>query len=158
MLPRKWTPMRELTALHRDLDEMLDRFVGRHRRGWPWVGEWEGLPAIDLAHTKDAFVVRVELPGIEPKDVEISLSGRTLSIKGERKEEKEKTEDHYYMREIGYGSFERSLTLPEGADTEKITASFKNGILEISMPAEAVEESRKIEVVAEEEPKKRKAA
>jgi len=137
---------------------MFDRFFGRYRRGWPFsLFEGEGYPAVDLLHEKDRIVARLELPGIDPKEVSISVVGRVLTVKGERKAEEEKEGEHYYAREISYGSFERSVTLPEGADTEKIKAVYKDGILEVSMPAKGIEKSRRIEIVTEEEPKKKAA-
>jgi len=103
---------------------------------------------MDIVHTGDRFVIRVELPGIDPKDVDVSIRGRVLIVKGARKVEQEAKDEHYFAREIPSGEFERSVTLPEGADVKNITAVFKNGILEISMPAAGMGEARKVEVVS----------
>jgi HSP20 family protein len=160
MLPlTKWSPVRELGTLHREMDELFNRVFGRAERWLPeGLGEAFFSPAVDYSVKGDKLDVRVELPGVDPKDVDISLTGNMLTIKGERKTEKEVKEENYYMREIGMGRFERTLNLPEGVDTEKIKAAYKNGILHITMPAGAVKASRKIEIEAEPEAKKLKAA
>ncbi len=149
--------MRELSTLHREMDELFDRFFGRAEM---WSGLTGGAvsPAVDYSLEGGRLDIRVELPGVDPKDVDISVTGNLLTIKGERKEEKEVKEEDYYMREIGVGRFERTLALPEGVNTDKIKANYDKGILHISMPAEAVKKSRRIEIESAEEPRKLKAA
>jgi len=93
--------------------------------------------------------VRADVPGVDPKDVEVSVRGNILTIKGERKEEKEVKSEDYIRREASYGSFERRMTLPEGANTEKITANFKNGMVEIKMPMAKTVEAKKVPVQVE---------
>jgi len=95
------------------------------------------------------LVVRADVPGVDPKDVEVSVRGNILTIKGERKEEKEVKSEDYIRREASYGSFERRMTLPEGANTEKITANFKNGMVEIKMPMAKTVEAKKVPVQVE---------
>jgi len=158
---KRWSPMRDLTSLHREMDDLFERMFEGFGRGYPkrWHGETGLHPAIDVSHDKDRLTVRAELPGIDPKDVDISITGNVLTIKGARKSESEVKEEDYYIREISSGTFARRLTLPEGVDTEKIKASYKGGILEVTMPAKLpAEKTRKIEVEGTEKARKLKAA
>ena len=119
--------------------------------------ELGSTPALDYAIKGDKLVIRAELPGVEPDKVDISVTGNLLTIRGERKEEKEVKEEDYCIHEIGTGVFERTLTLPEGVDSDKIKASYKNGILQVTMPAAEIKKGKKVQVEVEE-PKKLKAA
>jgi HSP20 family protein len=133
---------------------MFSRFFGRHERWIPsLLREEEHFPAIDYVRKDDRLVVRAELPGIDPKDLDIAVTGNQLRIRGERKAEKNVHEEDYFMREISCGEFERVMTLPEGVNTEQIEATFKNGILEITVPAKEVPKSKPIEIKTEEEKK-----
>jgi HSP20 family protein len=96
------------------------------------LGEW--APEMDLAETKDALVVKAEVPGIEPKDIQLSLKDQVLTIKGEKKQEKEEKDEHYYRMERSYGSFSRSIRLPSPVDEAKVSATFKNGLLTVTLP------------------------
>ena len=160
MLPVRWSPFRELGALQKDIDEMWGRLMGKTELGLPhfrFEREY-GFPAIEYARKGDNLVVHAELPGIDPKDVEINVVGNHLTIKGERKMDKEVKEEDYYMREIGYGTFERTITLPEGVNTEKVKATYNKGLLEITMPAEVAVKGKKVPIEHVEETKKLKAA
>ena len=156
----KWSPIRELGTLQREMDELFGRLMGRTESMFPHFHLERGIeaPPLECVRKGDNLLVKVELPGMDPKDVDISVTGNLLTIKGERKLDQEVKEEDYYMREIGMGRFERTLTLPEGVETEKIKANYKNGILLITMPAEEVRKSRKVEIEVGEEPKKLKAA
>ena len=96
----------------------------------------------------EAYEITAELPGLDEKNIEVKLANGVLSIKGEKREEKEEKQKDYYRRERSFGSFERSFQVPEGIDTDKIAASFKNGILSVTLPksAEAQKQAKKIEV------------
>lgn len=159
MLPLvKWSPTRELSSLHREMDELFNRVFGRGERLFPRAyGELGFTPALDYAIKGDKLVIRAELPGVEPENVDISVTGNLLTIRGERKEEKEVKEEDYCIHEIGTGVFERTLTLPEGVDSDKIKANYKNGILQVTMPAAEIKKGKKVRVEVEE-PKKLKAA
>ena len=89
------------------------------------------------------------MPGVEPKDIDVSVVGNALTIKGERKEEEEVKSEDYIRRESSYGVFERRMTLPEGANTEKIAANFKNGVVEITMPVSKTIEAKKVPLQVE---------
>jgi HSP20 family protein len=131
----------------------MDELFGRFFSGGPWARrEAEGLgwtPAIDVIDRKDELVLRTDLPGLTEKDIEISVQEGTLTIQGQRKEEKEAKEgEDYYCCERWSGSFSRSLTLPAGINAEKVNASFKNGVLEIHLPKTMEAERKRIEIKA----------
>ena len=98
-------------------------------------------------------MVRADVPGLDPKDIEISVLHDVLTIKGERKAEKEVTEKDYLRREVSYGAFERRMSLPEGATADKIHATFKNGVVEVSIPLPKGIEGKKIPLQVEAETK-----
>lgn len=140
------SPFRELARLQREMEEMFDRLWP----GWPW-GEREGtwVPAVDMVDRKDEIVLRADLPGLSEKDIEVTVQDNTLTIRGERKEEREEKKEDYYYCERSLGAFSRSLTLPAGVDTEKVKATFKNGVLEIHLPKAKEAKGRKIEIKTE---------
>lgn len=92
------------------------------------------MPSVDVYEEKDTVVVKAELPGMKKEDIEVNLAGDTLTIKGEKKEDKEVKEDNYYRRERSYGSFLRSVALPSEVKSDQIKANFKDGVLEIRLP------------------------
>ncbi len=102
------------------------------------------MPSIDVYEEKDTVVVKAELPGMKKEDIEVNLAGDTLTIKGEKKQEEEVKEDHYYRRERSYGSFLRSVALPCEVKSGEIKASFKDGVLEVRLPK--TEEAKKKEI------------
>lgn len=107
-------------------------------------------PAVDIVEKDKAFEITAELPGLDAKNVEVTLRNGNIVIKGEKQEQKEEKSADYYLQERRYGSFERSFAMPEGVDAAKIDASFKNGILSVTMPktAEAQKPEKKIEIKA----------
>jgi HSP20 family protein len=105
-------------------------------------GEW--FPSLDVSETKNEIVVKAEVPGMDPKDIDISLSNGTLTIKGEKKQEREEKEEDYHLVERHYGSFMRSVMLPTEVKQDKINASYKNGVLKVVLPK--FEEAKKKEV------------
>jgi HSP20 family protein len=116
-----------------------------------WRGEptWK-VPAVDVVDTEKAYKISAELPGLDEKDVEVKLANRNLTIKGEKQEEKEEKQKDYYLHERRFGSFERSFEVPDEVDADKIEASFKKGVLTVTLPKkpEAVKPEKKIEVKA----------
>ncbi len=126
-----WGARRELETLRREMDRLWEGFFGE-RRGLESAEVW--APALDLSETKDKLIVKAELPGVDPKDVDVSLTGNVLTIKGEKKEEKEEKEENYHMIERRYGSFVRSIRLPVEVEEDKIEASYKKGVLKIVLP------------------------
>jgi HSP20 family protein len=139
----RWNPRMEVDPFTRDpffrrFFEIFDE--GRDEpRGW--------YPAMDLVEEKERFVARLELPGIDPKDVQVTLEGDNLLIRGERKAEREeKQEGKYLQREHVYGSFQRAVQLPHRVQADKVKASYRNGILSIEMPKAAEYVGRQIPV------------
>ncbi|MGA8172808.1 MAG: Hsp20/alpha crystallin family protein [Methylocystis sp.] len=118
--------------------EPFERFLS----GWP------AMPAVDLAEKDGEFTITAELPGLDEKDVEVKLANGTLTISGEKKDERESKDKDHYFSERRYGSFKRSFRVPEGVDTDKIDASFDKGVLTIKLPktAEARKAEKKIEI------------
>ncbi len=139
---RELAPFREFDGMRREMDRLWDSFLERR----PVKAEEEGgfLPALDLAETDSELVVKCEVPGLDPKDIDISLSDGMLTIKGEKKQEREEKEADYHLVERSYGSFTRSIRLPKEVQGGKISASYKNGILKITLPKS--EEAKKKEV------------
>lgn len=135
-------------SLRREMDHLFDDFargVGLQPEG----GNYFGLATkLDVTETDDALSVTAELPGVEEKDVEVSLAGDMLTIKGEKKHEHEEKKANYHLRERSWGSFERNIVVPFHADPEKVTADFKKGVLTVTVPkpAEAKTPVKKISV------------
>jgi HSP20 family protein len=107
-------------------------------------GEW--LPSVDVSETKNDLVVKAELPGMDPKDIDISLSDGLLTIRGEKKQEKEEKEENYHFIERSYGSFTRSVQLPREVKRENISASYKNGILKVVLPKSEEVKTKEIKI------------
>lgn len=148
-----WKPMRELERLEHRMEEMFDRFFGERRLGvWEmerpmWRGEgW--MPVIESHVENGNVTVKADLPGVDPKDVSISVTGNQLTITGERKYEEKKEEKDYFYQEVQYGKFARTLTLPEGVDADKVKANYKDGVLQITMPAPKGVAVKKIQIEA----------
>jgi HSP20 family protein len=104
------------------------------------------MPAMDLVESDDRFVLRADLPGLTEDDIRIEFEDRTLTISGERKSEHEENGNGYHRVERAFGSFSRSLTLPQGVDPEAVTASFDRGVLEVSIPKPEARKPRRIEI------------
>jgi HSP20 family protein len=147
-----WRPFHELERWRHEMDREFGRHFGRLFHDIE-PGELEAsyLPVIE-SYVKDGnLVIRADVPGLEPKEIELSVLGNVLTIKGERKQQQEVKKDEYIRRETSYGSFERRLTLPEGTDAERIKASFKNGVVEITMPVAKELMAKKIPLEASSE-------
>lgn len=144
-----WRPFKELSFLHRDMDDIFSRFFGdwgRDLSGWSRSGGW--YPAVESYLEGDKLIVKADLPGMDPKDMEISVADNQLTIKGERKATREHkgNGNNYFYRDVRYGRFERSLPLPEGVSTDNVTARYRDGIMEITMPASKGGATRRIPV------------
>jgi HSP20 family protein len=148
---KRWDPFEELRSMQHEMDRLFNRFLGVGT-----TGERESfwMPPVESYIRDNQLVFKAELPGVDPKDVDVSVTDRELVVKGERKTEKSGKDEQYTYREINYGSFERRFNLPEGVKTDELKAKFTNGILEITMPAPAIGKARKIEIEAPKEEKK----
>ena len=167
-LLKKWSPSRELDRLRSEFDDLLERFG--FDRDWfsrfPFDREFfgsrepaPGRPALETCVEEGKFVVRTDLPGIDPKDIDIKVVGDVLTIKGSREEKRESKKADFLRREIRYGSFERSISLPEGIKAEDLKASYHDGVLDLSapMPKEALPKEVKIQVEGPKETSEKKA-
>lgn len=140
------SPFRGFRDLQSEMERLFGETFGRAPR---MTEESAWAPVIDVTTEGGDMVIHAELPGVKREDVDVTFSGGMLTISGERKEEKERKDAGYLVRERRYGSFRRTMTLPESVDERKISANFKDGVLEVKIRdgASAVEERpRKIEI------------
>ena len=150
---RKGEPWNSFAALQDEMNGLFERlYSGANARLTDWNGGHASAPAVDIIENEKSFTVKAELAGIDPKDVNVEVTDGFLTLRGQRSEEKEeKKEDKnfsYLRQEISEGYFQRTLALPETADCDKAEASFKNGILTITVPKkpEAVQKPKKLEI------------
>ena len=137
-----WRPFGELSSLRREMDKLWNRSLGESPFARTFTESW--LPSVDISETKDNFVVKAELPGLEAKDVNVSISGDVLTIKGEKKGKEEEKDEHYHRVERYSGSFQRVFRLSSGVKADKIEATFDKGVLKVTLPK--VEEAKKKEI------------
>jgi HSP20 family protein len=129
----RWEPFRDLLATQKEFDRLFrEAFSPMFGEGEISTRTW--APAVDIYETADNIVLKAELPGVDPKDVEIRVEDNTLFLKGERKFEKEVKEENYHRVERSYGSFARSFSLPSSIAADKVTAEYKDGLLTLTMP------------------------
>lgn len=154
-----WRPFenlrREVDRLFEDFDRGFWRSPFRSSAFelgpfWRRASNWETEPAVDIVEKEKAYEITAELPGLDEKNIEVKLVNGGLTIKGEKQEEKEEKKKDYYLHERSFGAFERCFAMPEGVDAEKIEASFKKGVLTVTLPKkpEAIKPEKKIEVKA----------
>ena len=141
----RWEPLRELNSLQSEMNRLFNTVFdtpsgtsGNVLRRW--------MPAMDLVESGDHFVLRADLPGMSEEDVNIEFEDGTLTVSGERKSEHEDSNEGFHRVERSFGSFSRSLTLPQGIDPEAVTASFDRGVLEIRIPKPEQRKPRKIAI------------
>jgi HSP20 family protein len=128
----RWDPVRELDSLQSDMNRLFDRFFDTRGNGSSAARRW--IPAMDLAETEDHLVLRGDLPGLTEDDIDIEIKDGVLTVSGERKAENEEKSEGYYRVERAFGSFSRSLTLPQGVEADKVEAKFDKGVLEVRIP------------------------
>ena len=142
----KWEPMREF-------EDLFDRYT--RAMGWPanrgqelmTKGDW--LPRVDISETDGEFVIKAEIPEVRKEDVKVGVDNGILTIQGERKQEKDENKEKFHRVERYYGSFVRSFTLPDNVDEAGIRASFKDGMLNLTLPKSAVAKPKTIEISVE---------
>ena len=142
----RWNPAEELSNWHRDIDELFGRFLQR-----PESSFQSRVPRMETYRKDNDYVVKVDLPGVNPQDVHVETEGNLLTISGERKGEERGSE----YRETFYGKFERQITLPQGVEADKVTANYQHGVLEIRVPLPAQLAARKVPIQIEEKEKKK---
>jgi HSP20 family protein len=131
----RWQPFRDLLATEREFDRLFREAFSplfAQREGELSTRAW--APAVDIFETENSIVLKAELPGVDPKDVEVRVEDNTLYLKGERKFEKETKEENYHRIERSYGSFARSFVLPNSMDAEKVAAEYQDGLLTLTLP------------------------
>ena len=137
----KWDPWREMSRAQEEMGRLLDdRFVVRAGESLGWT------PATDIYEDEEGLSLRFELAGVEPKDVDIRFENGVLTLRGERKLDKEEKRDNYHRIERSFGAFTRSFTLPGTVDSSQIRAEAKNGVLTIGLPKRAEAKPRSIQV------------
>ena len=142
-------PFKNIEKTRSEMDRLLDTFLfGKPKsRGFAEQEEWQ--PPVDVAETESALIVNVEIPGVDPKDIDVSLSGDTLLIEGEKKPETEEKEEDYHLVERNYGNFTRSIHLPVEIQNDKISASYKNGVLTVGLPKPERAQRKEIKIKVE---------
>ncbi len=142
----RWDPFKDLVTLRERMNRLFEEaFTSRGEEKGLVAGNWS--PSVDIFETENALVLTAEVPGIDENDIEIKIEDNTLSLRGERKFEKETKEENYHRIERSYGSFYRSFTLPTSIDQDKIQAEHENGILKITMPKKPELKPRKVKVL-----------
>ncbi len=140
-----WRPLQDLK---REMDRIWQEFFGKTYVPEKWEGvEW--APAVDVSETDDAVIVKVDVPGVKPEDMEISLSDNVLVIKGEKKREEEEKKENFYRMERYYGSFMRAIQLPCEVQEDKVEARYKDGVLKIVLPKKPEEVKKVIKINVE---------
>ncbi len=145
----RWEPIRELSSLQSDMNRFFDAMFQAPAGGGQAAQLRRWTPAMDLAETEDAFVLRADLPGVSQEDVSIELEDTVLTVSGERKSDHENKGEGYYRVERAFGAFSRSLTLPKGVDAEAIAAQFTDGVLEVRIPKPEQRKPRRIAINGE---------
>lgn len=147
----RWNPARELATwpsdlfgIQREMNRMFDGFFRGSGDEDYAISSW--TPAVDIAEHDDEYLVKVELPGVNKDEVKLTLENNILTIRGEKKQEKETKKENYHRVERSYGSFQRSFTLPAAVKSDKIDASYKDGILTVSLPKAEEAKPKQIEV------------
>lgn len=141
----------QIGALHRDIDRLFDGFLRNFGQGFGSLNGEAARPRTDVAETDKDYEITVELPGLEEKDIDVSVTDDVLTIKGEKKQEHEEKRKDYHLTERSFGSFFRSVALPPGVDGAKADAKFKNGVLTVTLPktTQAQSKVKKIDIKSE---------
>jgi HSP20 family protein len=148
----RWEPLRELASIQNEMNRLFGTvFEAPTPSNGNTLRRW--MPAMDLVETEEHFVLRADLPGLAEEDVTLEVEDNVLTVSGERKAEHETTKEGYHRVERAFGSFSRSLTLPEGVDAEAVTANFDRGVLEIRIPKPEQRKPRKISIGVGDTPK-----
>jgi len=140
----RWDPLQELVAMSNRLNRtMNDPYMPRTEDAF---GAW--APPVDILERQDHLVIRAEVPGVHKEDMDVRIENGVLTLHGERKEEKDVTEGSAHLMERVYGSFTRSFSLPTTVDATKVTATYKDGVLEVTVPKVETAKPKKVEIKA----------
>ena len=140
----RWEPFRELMTLQDRLNRLFHETRARNDEDWALGGSW--APAVDIYEKDGNIVLKAELPGLDPKDVDVRVENNVLTLRGERKFDNEVKRDSYHRVERAYGTFTRSFTLPNVVDTANIKADFKDGLLHVALPKKEEAKQRQIQI------------
>jgi HSP20 family protein len=141
----RWEPVRELDALQSEMNRLFDGFFGAGR-GTNGTRARRWIPAMDLVESEDHLVLRADLPGMSEDDIEIEIKDGVLTVSGERKSEQEHKDEGYYRVERAFGSFSRSLTLPDGVSADQVSANFDKGVLEVRIPKPEERKPQRVQI------------
>jgi HSP20 family protein len=146
--PEFWQGFRGLEHFRENFDDLFDRLIGR-----PADAPSAGVrgPALESFIEDEKLVIRADLPGIDPGQVEVTVAGNLLTIRGTREDRREQKQRDFIHREVSYGSFERTITLPRGVETKSIAAAYRNGVLELTIPMPKEMTPRKVAIEIERE-------
>jgi HSP20 family protein len=144
--------------MQREMNQLFSRFFGEgEQEGNRWQSQIESyVPRIESSVRENTLYVKADLPGIDPQDVEVTVEGNQLTLRGQRKAEHEDSEGGYLHREVHYGNFVRSFTIPQGVKAEDIQAKYHNGVLELSVPLPAQMLPKKVNIAIEGQAKGQK--
>lgn len=137
-----WRPFRGISSFRKEMDDLWNKFMGETPFARTVTEDW--LPSVDISETEDKLLIKGEFPGLDVKDINVTISGDLLTIKGEKKREEEEKDEHHHCVERYYGSFQRSFRLPVNVKTEGIEAKFDKGVLKVTLPK--TEEAKKKEI------------
>lgn len=141
-----WSPFDQLNRLRDEIDQVFQSSFGNWGAHTGFLEGWS--PAVDLFEDKDKFTVKAELPGMKKEEIDVSLHGDSLSLSGERKQEREHKEGESYRSERYFGRFQRSIQLPQAVDGTKIEASYRDGVLTVTLPKTEEAKRKQIEIKA----------
>ena len=140
----RWDPFRDVSEIQNEMNRLFEGYFGR-----PAVTERLWAPAVDMHETKDELVLAVELPGLSEKDIRLTVDGDVLTVRGERARAEEAKEDGFYRSERWFGKFERSLPLPMAVQADKVSATYRDGVLTVKLPKVEAVKPKEIKIEAQ---------
>jgi HSP20 family protein len=140
----RWDPFQEVQSLRDEMNRTLNRWFSREGGDEPASRRW--MPALDVTESKDAYEIDVEVPGLRPEDINVTVEDGMLTVSGERRSEEEKGDRNYHRVERRYGAFRRSISLPRDVDASRVQANYDNGVLRLEVPKSAGSQAKRIEV------------
>jgi HSP20 family protein len=140
----RWDPFQDLQSFRDEMNRTLNRWFSREEGDEPSPRRW--MPALDVTESKDAYHVDVEVPGMRPEDINVTVDQGMLTVQGERRSEEEKGDRSYHRVERRYGAFRRSISLPRDVDASRVQASYDNGVLRLEVPKAEGSQAKRIEV------------
>ncbi len=142
----RWDPFREMSSLQERMNRLMSDYRTRSPFGEEEMAQGAWIPAVDIYETKESIVLNVELPGVTKDDISLEVKDSTLTIRGEKKLEKDVKEENFHRMERTYGAFTRAFTLPSTVQQDKVKAKFRDGILEIHLPKAEEAKPKQIKV------------